>query len=398
MPNHPEDDWTRPVPRTPRPGGAADDWRMRDRSQETQYIPRESDRQDRHQDRYDERYDDRYDDRGPRARRAATPPPRAPRRRRYGFRRVLALLLLALVAYVVAMVVVVALIWGSVTKVDSEPDVADRPSGGAGENYLLVGTDSREQLTEEERSEFGTGSAEGSRADTVMLLHVPTVGEPTLVSLPRDSYVEIRDHGYDKLNAAFSLGGPESLVDTVELATGLRISGYLEIGFGGFVGVVNEVGGVHLCLDEPVVDEKAHIDLAAGCQDLSGPDALGYVRMRYADPRGDIGRVERQREFLAALVARMASPATVRNPVRLHQVGTATGSALAVGEDTSPVEAARMALAMRSIANGNGVSTTVPLANLNYPTNVGSTVLWDEAGAAQFFEALRHGDPVTVQP
>lgn len=402
------------MPRTPRPGrgpgrSAEDDWRDGG-NDATQRIPRGG-YDERHDERYDDRYDrrgydDRYDDepgyedRGYREPRRPAPPPRRPARRRgrYGVRRLFALLALLVVGYLVTMLVVVALIWNSMTTIDSTPDVANRPGGGSGENYLLVGTDSREELTDEERSEFGTGAAEGSRADTVMLLHVPTFGEPTLVSLPRDSFLEIRDHGLDKLNAAHSIGGAELLVDTVEQSTGLRISGYLEIGFGGFVTVVNEVGGVTMCLDAPVADEKAHIDLPAGCQDLTGPEALGYVRMRYSDARGDIGRVERQRQFLAALVKEMASPATVLNPFRLHQVGTATGSALAVGEDTSPVEAARMALAMRSIANGEGISITVPVADPDYPTNVGSTVLWHEQRSAELFEALRTGEPITVQP
>ncbi|SOC52495.1 LCP family protein [Ornithinimicrobium cerasi] len=418
MPHHPEDDWTRPMPRTQRSGRDAagarrrDDWRERDELEETRPIPRQErpGRDERYVGRYDDSdapgYEDQgYDEPGHREPglrepRPRTAPPRRPsrRRRRYGFRRLLALVLLLLVGYVVSLAVVAALIWGSVTTIDATPDVADRPGGGAGENYLLVGTDSREQLSDEERSEFGTGATEGSRADTVMLLHVPTLGEPTLVSLPRDSYVEIRDHGLDKLNAAYSIGGAELLVDTVEQSTGLRLSGYLEIGFGGFVGVVDEVGGVTMCLDAPVVDERAHIDLPAGCQELAGPEALGYVRMRYSDMRGDIGRVERQREFLAALVQEMASPATVLNPFRLHQVGTATGRALAVGEDTSPVEAARMGLAMRSIANGAGISITVPVADPDHPTGVGSTVLWDEQRAAELFEALRTGGTVSVQP
>lgn len=310
----------------------------------------------------------------------------------------MALLTFLLVAYLVTMIVVVALVWGSVSRVDATPDVADRPGGSSGAAYLLVGTDSREQLTDEERSEFGTGQAEGSRADTVMLLHVPTMGDPTLVSLPRDSYLPIRDQGPNKLNAAHSTGGPALLVDTVEQATGIRVDGYMEIGFGGFVGVVEEVGGVHMCLDAPVQDDKAHIDLQAGCQDLTGPEALGYVRMRYSDQRGDLGRVERQRQFLSALVNQMASPATVLNPLRLHSVGTTTGEALALGEDTSMLEAGRMALAMRTIAGGGGHSLTVPVANPNHPTNVGSTVLWDEAGAAELFSALREGRPVTVEP
>lgn len=414
-------------------GGRGDDWRHED----TELIPR----QDRHaadRDRYrdgrggrgyDRGYeddgtyaDDRYTaysrevdysrDRERYAGRGTPPPPRRPdgpgrggppprpprRRKRYGMRRFMAFLLLLVVGYVVAMLVVASLVWGSITKIDSTPDVADRPSGGSGANYLLVGTDSREELSDAERNEFGTGTAEGTRADTVMLLHVPSGGEPTLVSLPRDSYVEIRDNGWNKLNAAHSIGGAELLVDTVEQNTDLRIDGYLEIGFGGFVGVVNTVGGVRMCLDQAIQDDKAHIDLPAGCQDLTGPEALGYVRMRYSDPRGDIGRVERQREFLSALVSKMSSPATILNPFTLHKVGTGTGKALAMGEDTSMVEGARMALAMRSVANGQGHSVTVPVANTNYPTNVGSTVLWDEAGAAELFGALREGRAITVAP
>ncbi|MFK5633052.1 MULTISPECIES: LCP family protein [unclassified Ornithinimicrobium] len=394
MPN-PEDDWTRPMPRTPRPRRDPEDRHEGDRRQD-----------DRRQDDWSEddwRQDEteripapRSSDRGDRG----APPPRPPRRRRpaYGFRRFLALVAFLLIAYVVAMVVVVAMVWGSIDQVDAAPDVPDRPGGSAGETYLLVGTDSREGLTAEQRGDFGTGSTEGSRTDTVMMLHVPTMGDPTLVSLPRDSYLPIRDQGTNKLNASYSLGGPELLVDTVEQATGLRIGGYLEIGFGGFVGVVDEVGGVEMCLEAPIQDEKAHLDLPAGCQELTGTEALGYVRMRYSDPRGDIGRVERQREFLAALVQKMASPAIVLNPWSLHQVGTATGGALAIGEDTSMLEGARIALAMRAVANGNGNSLTVPVADMNYQTDVGSAVLWDEVGAEELFAALRRGDAVTIAP
>ncbi|WP_238348541.1 LCP family protein [Ornithinimicrobium pratense] len=313
-------------------------------------------------------------------------------------RRVIALLALLLVAYLVTMVVVVTMIWGNINRVDAAPDASDRPAASAGANYLLVGTDSREELSDDQRSQFATGNFEGHRADTVMLLHVPGFGDPTLVSLPRDSYVEVRGHGWQKLNSAHSFGGPELLVDTVEQSTGLRIDGYLEIGFGGFVNVVEHVGGVEMCLDAPIQDTRAHIDLPAGCQELSGAEALGYVRMRYSDPRGDLGRVERQREFLAALVQRMASPATLLNPVRLHQVGTATGDSMSFGEDTSMFEAGRMVLAMRAVSAGSGTSTTVPVADADHRTNVGSTVLWDEQGASALFTALRNGDQVTVDP
>nr|WP_306238767.1 MULTISPECIES: LCP family protein [unclassified Ornithinimicrobium] len=232
----------------------------------------------------------------------------------------------------------------------------------------------------------------------MMLLHLPDSGDPVLISIPRDSYLEIPGNGSNKLNAAYTIGGPPLLVDTIEQSTGLRIDGYLEIGFGGFVEVVSTVGGVEMCLDEPVSDEKTRLDLPAGCQVLEGAEALNYVRMRYADPRGDLGRVERQREFLAALTHEMATPGTILVPWRLKDVGTATGSAMAIGQDTSMWETGRMALGMRSISNGKGQSLTVPIGDANYSTHAGSSVLWDEVKAGEMFEALRNGDPLSIEP
>ena len=126
-----------------------------------------------------------------------------------------------------------------------------------------------------------------------MLLHVPSGGEPTLVSLPRDSYVEIRDNGWNKLNAAHSIGGAELLVDTVEQNTDLRIDGYLEIGFNGFASVVDSLGGVEVCVPFDMDDPDAQINLKKGCQTLDGANALGYVRARHSDPRGDLVETSR---------------------------------------------------------------------------------------------------------
>lgn len=331
-------------------------------------------------------------------------PPRRPavplrgRRPRYGLRRAVVALLLLLLAYAAAMVWAVLGIWNSIDRVDATPTNAARPAAGSGQNIVLVGTDSREELSREERNELVTGHTEGARADTIMVLHLADSGPPTLLSLPRDSYVEIPGQGQNKINTAYALGGPPLLVDAVEQATGLRIDGYLEIGFGGFVQVVETVDGVRMCLDEPVVDEKTKLDLSAGCQQLAGKEALNYVRMRYADPRGDLGRVERQRAFLAALTNEMATPQTVLVPWRLHDVGTTTGSALAIGEDTSMLDAAKIAWAMRAVSTGDGQSVTVPVADANYSTAAGSAVLWDEAESEGLFEALRTDAPLSVEP
>ncbi len=143
------------------------------------------------------------------------------------------------------------------------------------------------------------GSARAARRDVAPTrssssTSLPGGGKPALISIPRDSYLEIPGEGRNKVNAAFAIGGPALLVATLEDATGLRIDGYVEIGFGGFASVVDSLGGVEMCLPKALADEKAHIDLPAGCQTLDGANALGYVRARYSDPRGDLGRAERQ--------------------------------------------------------------------------------------------------------
>lgn len=290
--------------------------------------------------------------------------------------------------------------WLAIERVDAAPDNDDRPGSAAGTNILLVGTDSRGDLTDEERLEFKTGDTEGTRADTIMLLHLAGGGaDPTLLSIPRDSLVDIPGSGSNKINAAYSTGGPTLLVDTVEQSTGLPLDGYVEIGFAGFVDVVAAVDGVRMCLPDPVFEERSDLDLPAGCQELAGKDALNYVRMRYSDPRGDLGRVERQRQFLASLVQRLTRPSTVLVPWRLHEAGTATGSSLRIGEDTSMWEMGRVAIAMRDISGDQGNSITVPVADPNYRAAGGqSTVLWDEAAAEELFDALRTDGPLTVQP
>ena len=170
-------------------------------------------------------------------------------------------------------------------------------------------------------------------------------------------------------------------MQTVEQATGLRVDGYAEVGFGGFVSVIDALDGIRMCIPAAIKDRDSHLDLKKGCQTLDGTTALGYVRMRKADPRGDLGRVERQRQMLAAVAAKAASPATVLDPVRYWRLCTATASAVKVGDRTpASTTWARPALAMRTVSAGDGLTLTVPVANPGYSTPVGSAVLWDESG------------------
>ena len=228
----------------------------------------------------------------------------------------------------------------------------------SGTNWLLVGSDSRTGLSEADAQRLGTGGDIGSmRTDTIMLLHIPLTGKATLVSLPRDSYVNIPGYGMDKINAAFTFGGPQLLTQTVEEATGLRIKHYAEIGMGGLANVVDAVSGIEVCPKEPIQDPLAHLDIQAGCQKVDGPTALGYVRTR----------------------AR-----TLANPFRLLPTITTVTGSFTVGEKDHVWNLARVALAMRS-----GVTTeTVPVGGFgNY--DVGSVVLWDEEGSQQLFNSLK---------
>ncbi|HSU34836.1 MAG TPA: LCP family protein [Propionibacteriaceae bacterium] len=318
---------------------------------------------------------------------AAARPPRKRRPVRNTF-RVLGIVLLLVLVWLIG---VPAHAWSQVERVDAAPPGA-RPGNQPGQTFLLVGSDSREGLSRAERKKLGTGSTGGQRTDTIMIVYSPPGGEPALISVPRDSYLPIPDNGSNKINAAYAFGGAQLLVRTVEQNTGLRVDGYLEIGFGGFVNIIDSLGGIKMCLPKAVKDRDAHINLPKGCQTLGGVDALGYVRMRKADPRGDLGRVERQREMLAAIADKAASPASVLNPVRYWNVCHAAAGAIKVGEDTSLRQVITLGLAMRTISSGNGLTLTVPISNPGASTSAGSAVLWDDAKAKAMFADIARGD------
>ncbi|MDT0304606.1 LCP family protein [Streptomonospora wellingtoniae] len=269
-----------------------------------------------------------------------------------------------------------------------EGQLEDQP----GETYMIVGSDSRDGLTDEQRQQFGTGDAAGKRTDTIMVLYVPETGKPSIVSVPRDSYVNIPGVGENKINAAFAEalgGGPTRLVQTFEQASGVRIDHYVEIGFSGFVGIVDAVGGVEMCPEEAMQDPKADLDIEAGCQTMDGKTALGYVRTR-ATPRADLDRIQRQREFFSALVSQATSPGTLLNPFRSVPLVTEGTDTFLVDEDDHLIDLASMALAMRE----KPATTAVPVGSTPTIAGAGSVVLWDEARSAEMFEAMQAGEPI----
>ncbi len=321
----------------------------------------------------------------PPGRRPAAPPSRRPRRKRHIGRWFLAILLALLALFVYAVVK----LDGSLTRIDALSDYEDRLGNTAGTNWLLVGSDSRAGLSEEQTSGLATGGEVGDpRTDTIILVHVPPSGRTTLVSLPRDSYVDIPGYGQDKLNASFAFGGAPLLTQTVEIATGLHIDHYAEIGFAGFAGVVDALGGIDICVPQPINDPLAGIDLPAGCQELNGPEALGFVRSR-ATALADIDRMNNQRLFLSALLEKATSPATLVNPFALWPMASDTAGSLTVDKNDHIWDLARLAWALR----GDTLATTVPVGGFA-DTDSGNVLLWADPDASRFFQALADGDPI----
>jgi LCP family protein required for cell wall assembly len=297
---------------------------------------------------------------------------------------------------VVALVLLLAwpiglLLWanGKVQHVAALSGAADTP----GTTYLLAGSDSREDGAIEDPDTVG------ARTDTILLLQVPESGPAALISLPRDTYVDIPGHDPSKLNAAFSWGGAPLLVQTVEGLTGLTVDHYVEIGFGGVEQIVDALGGVELCLDGstgiafPLNDTNSGLVWdAPGCKTVDGVQALAYSRMRYSDPSGDIGRGLRQRALISAVAAKAENPALLFQPgkqVSLIDSGTAV---LTASDETGIVDLGKLALAFRAATGPGGITGTPPIQSLDYrPGGAGSTVLLDPDQTPSFFAAIRDG-------
>lgn len=313
-------------------------------------------------------------DRRPPARPSAPRPPRRPGTIARRIRTILIVLLVLIVGFAVY-------IDTSLDRVPALP--SDSANSSEGTNYLIVGSDSRADLTPEQRAELATGDPESELTDTIMILHTGS-GPSTLVSIPRDSMLDIPGHGRHKVNSAYGrgerdgTGGPQLLTRAIEGATGLRIDHYVQIGFTGFVNVVDAVGGVDLCVPEAIEDPKAALDIEAGCQTLDQRTALGYVRTR-ATASSDFGRVERQRAFISALLKKVTSPTTLLNPFRVVPLATGLSSAITVDDGSHVWNLAFFGLAMRGVGDG-GVTTTVPVRD--------GVVNWDRERALALFNAL----------
>ena len=280
--------------------------------------------------------------------------------------------------------------------------------GGDPVNVLVVGSDNRDSLTRKQRRETGISRADfGRHTDTLLLAHIGGgLGRVTVVSIPRDSLVDIPAHTSPegeritahrgKINSAFATGGPATTVQTVQDATGLTIDHYVEVDFGGFLNMVDAVDGVEVCLESPLYDERSGLDLPAGTQTIQGPQALAYVRARYID--NDFGRSQRQQKFLSAMAQKVSGSEVLLNPIALNSFLDAVASSLTTDERLTRDDMAALAARGADLDLGKIQFTTVPVSDGDHLYEGESTVLWDPVSAPAMFQALREDQPLPKAP
>ena len=199
-------------------------------------------------------------------------------------------------------------------------------------NVLLVGSDTRANLEGSVAAGFGKGEVGGQRSDTMMILHVDArTQKAAIVSVPRDLYVPIAGTNFsDRVNVAFALGGPDQLIATVQQAFDITIHHYVEVDFVGFKDIIDTVGGVTVYVPYPVRDSGSGLDIGReGCFELDGQQGLSWVRSRsmeflidgtwQADARGDLGRIERQQDFIRRMMKKAVSSG-LSNPLQLNRL------------------------------------------------------------------------------
>ncbi|MEU3828071.1 LytR family transcriptional regulator [Streptomyces sp. SID486] len=304
---------------------------------------------------------------------------------------------------------VVSSLDAGIARIDAFKDMKNRPQAGHGMNVLLVGTDGREKISEQDRRAYRLGGEPCHCTDTMMIVHISEDRErATVVSLPRDSYAEMpahvdqnsgQRHGPHpvKLNAAYAEGGPQLTIRTVENMTHVKIDHYLEVDFTSFMKTVDVLGGVKVCTPTPLKDRYTGLDLAAGTHTLLGGQALQYVRARHVDGASDLGRMKRQQRFLAALIEKATSSGVLLNPMRFRDVTRAVLGSVRADAGFGTDELLDLGRAMRSFSPSSSEFTTVPIGQLNYQVKaIGSTLRWDQAKADRLFGALRDDKPLTA--
>lgn len=287
---------------------------------------------------------------------------------------------------------------GKVERVPSvfEPlDPQQRPAPGEGpENeartILVVGTDSRSDTPS--TGDQAPGSAAelgGARSDTIMLVRLAADRtRASVVSIPRDTWVEIPGRGSAKINAAFAHGGPALLIHTLEELTDVRVDHFAVVDFAGFRALTDAVGGIEV--EVASATSNAGVDFHEGTNHLDGEQALAYVRQRHGLPDGDLDRVQRQQQSLKALLNEAISGETLRDPRHAYDLLNTVTDWVSVDDTLSNSELKSMVFDLRSLRPGGITYLTAPVAGTGTEGDQ-SVVYLDDDRAEELWNALNHG-------
>lgn len=255
-------------------------------------------------------------------------------------------------------------------------------------HFLLVGSDAREGLDEDDRRELTLGSFDGQRSDVVMYLAISEDREQvSLVSFPRDLLVEV-DGRTQKLTDAYA-GGPDQLIRVLRDNFQLPVNHFAAVSLGGFVDVVRTLGTVEICLEEPLRDRKSGADFEAGCHDMSATEVLSFVRSRQG-ARADLERIDRQQTFLRAVLGDLTATRTLANPRQVYRLTEDVATGLTLDDRLATPQMLGLADELRSVVSAGMPMTAVPahprrIDGLDFmvPYGPGARALFDDLRSGQ---------------
>lgn len=276
---------------------------------------------------------------------------------------------------------------------DPFEELTDRPTPPAVEkdekrpvNVLVLGSDSRISAGNPEEWQAGA-----QRTDAIMLVQL--AGDRrnlTVMSIPRDSWVDVPGHGMNKINAAFSFGGPSLMIETVEQLTGVYIDHFAVTDFESFSELTDELGGVEISLTRNL--NVAGETLGPGTHRLNGEQALAYVRQRYGLAGGDFSRVKRQQNWMRAIMLETIDSGALKDPVKLMKLADIVASSASVDPELTTTRMVELAFSARSLRPDDITFFTLPHSGIGWsPDGKQSIVVVEEHKIEPVFEAFRAG-------
>ena len=291
-------------------------------------------------------------------------------------------------------------VWSSIQRVQIVGLGSRPPQYSTNElNVLLIGSDSRAGANRK----FGA-TVEGQRSDTIMVLHIsPGRHDATVLSIPRDSMVptlacpadgpgvpgqQAEPGVNERINETFSNGGPSCLWKTIEHETGIHIDHFIELAFTGFVHIINDIGGVNLCLPVAINDPDSGLHLSAGMHHVMGPQALAFWRERHIGTGSDLQRIQRDQYLMASLLQGIRHSDILGSPAKIYSVVVDAASAMTTDSGLDLSTMVKIADSLRGLSTDSVQFVQVP--EIPYPGDPGAEVMFEQPQAGRLFSAIAH--------